>query len=354
MKRSAGYLIAAILILSMLSIVTSKGSSQSSRRRTGSDETTTTTTTIIEESFGQNDRDSQSTSASRTRTRSSTTSSTTTTTTVRERRHTDNESSGSRTERRTSASRVFNSGSRYEEIRSVREELFDFLRRPEGLSVSVGYSRMGYGNYFDWQMTETNDIDTLLFHNAEFMNGFQLGFALGNSFINLRISPYMPGTPNLLYLEAETGVWFLGNNQIPRTGFFYKVGFIFFGSLLSFKEPLITASQINVYDSTIITRFNNGLGMTYVASTLPSAIGFNILDIVRVEMGAYIRLGVILPVQFVLGIGIIGPNVTINFIPGKLSAYLNWRPFKIYNSGEQNYSLFYDMTAMDIGLTYHF
>lgn len=242
----------------------------------------------------------------------------------------------------------------WEEEKSVEVQVKDFIKNPAGLGLKVGFSRLGYSDI--WGLLSpwnTNNFEKLLLERAGRMSAIQLGFELGHSYVNLRISTYFPGTTDILYIEAETGVWEKTLDEYKR-GLFYNIGVQFTGSLISFKTPLIDPANITNYSPTLVEQFNSGIGIAYVASGIPSTFGVNILDRVYITLGAYIRLGVILPYHLVMSAGILGPDLDVVIIPDKLNAYLHMSLFKAHNSTEHDFPFMFGTAFIEGGLTYYF
>lgn len=218
---------------------------------------------------------------------------------------------------------------------SIRWRVWLFMKNPKGLEVDLGYGVMMYRNLMlETAYKDLSAIDKLLYDANIELQYFRFGVEIGHSFVTGRISPNMPGSTNLFYMEVESGVWLYNRRELKK-GLTANSGFYFFGSVLSFSEPIIDPADVKNYNPFDVQAFNSGLGMAIVGSAIPATLDLNIANIVYVSIGAYLKLSIVLPYYVNLVYGIIGPDIKIFVVPNKLAIYFNMRPYR--NTEDMSY-----------------
>lgn len=236
---------------------------------------------------------------------------------------------------------------RADDENELRRNVFKFVMDgADGLYITAGY---GQANYVDMFLAQTNtisnDLDDLLYRNANNVQFIHLGLELGKSFVDLRVAPYISPATNILFIEAESGAWIIGPKKRKKKSVALDIGVVFFGSVITFQTPLISKTEVTNFLPSEVSKFNSGIGLVNVGIGVPIIIAFNFGKIVHINFGVYGRMGVALPYTDVfhsltLSYGIIGPNVEIMIIPKKLGLYFHLKPYKSC----------YDMTYWEAGL----
>jgi hypothetical protein len=244
--------------------------------------------------------------------------------------------------------------------KDVREMVFDFMKNPKGLTLSAGYSSMGFANYSSF-LDETekvpHQIDAMLKEQMSHLNGFLIGLELDHSFVDIRFSPNLIPTPNILYIQVDTGVFVLNREEKYRDIVYINSGVYFSGTLVSFTAPMFPPSAATNLRPMFVDMFNTGIGITHVSTTVPAIFGLAIGKFIMIEAGAYFNLGVLLPYYFTLDIGFLG-NIEIEIIPDNLRIFMNTKFAKLENftrlRDDDSYPIFYDNTFIDVGIGYQF
>ncbi|NPV00128.1 MAG: hypothetical protein HPY53_01985 [Brevinematales bacterium] len=245
--------------------------------------------------------------------------------------------------------------------KDVREKVFDFLKNPKGLTITAGYSSMGFSSFYsflDDSEKIPHQIDTMLENAMGHLNGFCLGLELDHSFVDIRFSPNMGLTPNVLFVQVDTGVYILNRDEKYKSTVYINSGVYFSGTLVAFASPMFAPSSVTNLRPMYVDMFNTGIGITHVSTTVPAILGLAIANTVMIEAGAYFNLGVLLPYYFTLDIGLLA-NIEIEIIPDMLRLYMKTKFVKFKNmvareGHEDNYPIFYDNAFFDLGIGYEF
>ncbi|OHD60173.1 MAG: hypothetical protein A2014_12395 [Spirochaetes bacterium GWF1_49_6] len=248
-----------------------------------------------------------------------------------------------------------------ESQKDVREKVFDFLKNPKGLTLTAGYSSMGFSSFYSFlDDTEKipHQIDTMLENAMGHLNGFCVGLELDHSFVDIRFSPNMGLTPNVLFVQVDTGVFIMNREEKYKDTVYINSGVYFSGTLVSFTSPMFAPSYVTNLKPMYVDMFNTGIGITHVSTTVPAILGLAIADTVIIEAGAYFNLGVLLPYYFTLDLGLLA-NIEIEIIPETLRLYMKTKFAKFKNmvkreGHEDNYPIFYDNAFFDLGIGYQF
>jgi len=189
---------------------------------------------------------------------------------------------------------------------------------------------LGFG-YYSWadlnadtvEYSGSEDIRKLFPKNAENMWGFRFGFELGKSFVNLRVAPYIGA--DALYIEAETGVHMIDPTPARDEIFFARSTFYFWGSMLSFSRPVISAAQASQFSGDDIEHYNGGHGFTATGIATAFQIGLRIGPF-SIMGGFMASASVVLPDHPLAALGWLGPNIQFDAIPGSMSIFFEMRP----------------------------
>jgi len=210
-------------------------------------------------------------------------------------------------------------------VYGLSDQARDFLRNPTGLTLVLGFGHYSWYNIGEEhaKYTGTEDIRELFPENAESMWGFRVGFELGKSFVNLRFSPYIGS--GALYIEAETGIHLIDPLEMRKSPIFALSTLYFFGTMLSFEDPVIDVSKSNQYSEDDLSHYNNGSGFTSTGIAWSLQLGFRIGP-VSVSGGFLASASVVLPDHPLAGLGWLGPNFDVMVIPDSMSVYFEMRP----------------------------
>ncbi len=225
----------------------------------------------------------------------------------------------------SSSSRQYSRTSTTAKAYGLSDQARDFLRNPEGLTLVLGF---GYYSWADLnadtvEYSGSEDIRKLFPKHAENMWGFRFGFELGKSFVNLRVAPYIGA--DALYIEAETGVHMIDPVPVRDEIFFARSTFYFWGSMLSFSRPVISAAQAEHFSGDDIEHYNGGHGFTATGIATAFQIGLRIGPF-SIMGGFMASASVVLPDHPLAALGWLGPNIQFDAIPGSMSIFFEMRP----------------------------
>lgn len=226
---------------------------------------------------------------------------------------------------RASESRRGSSSAASKKVYGLSDQAMDFLRNPKGLTLVLGFGYYTWYNFGDdaRPYTASDDIRKLFPQNAEDMLGFRFGIELGKSFVNLRVAPYLGD--DALYIEAETGMHLFDPLMSKRESIFVQSTLYFWGSMLSFSQPVISAAQASQFSADDIEHYNGGHGFTATGIAFSLQLGFRIGP-VSVMGGFMASASVVLPDHPLAALGWLGPNVQVDVIPGSMSLFFEMRP----------------------------
>lgn len=207
----------------------------------------------------------------------------------------------------------------------LSDQARDFLRNPEGLTLVLGFGMYSWAdlNADTLSYSGTDDIRKLFAQHADNMLGFRFGFELGKSFVNLRVAPYIGA--DALYIEAETGLHLLDPRAMKSEVLFAQSTFYFWGSMLSFSRPVITAAQASQFSADDIEHYNGGNGFTATGIAVAFQIGLRIGPF-SIMGGFLASASVVLPDHPLAALGWLGPNIQFDVLPGSMSIFFEMRP----------------------------
>ncbi|OHD54028.1 MAG: hypothetical protein A2Y33_09925 [Spirochaetes bacterium GWF1_51_8] len=247
--------------------------------------------------------------------------------------------------------------------KDVREMIFQFLQNPKGLVLKAGYCNLGFGNYSSLlddtdAAKKLHPMDQLLMDKMNHLHGFFVGIELDHSFVDIRFSPNFNPTPDVLYIQVETGVMYLNREEKYSQIFYINGGVTFSGTIVSFSDPLITAANVTNFTPVFVDMLNTGVGITHVSTTIPASIGLAIGNVFMIEAGAFFNLGVMLPYYFTLDIGLTA-KLEIDVVPNQLRLYVDWKYAKMNNfilldERGNKYPIFFDTTFIQGGIGFQF
>ena len=196
---------------------------------------------------------------------------------------------------------------------------------PEGLTLVLGFGMYSWAdlNADTLSYSGTDDIRKLFAQHADNMLGFRFGFELGKSFVNLRVAPYIGA--DALYIEAETGLHLLDPRTMKSEVLFAQSTFYFWGSMLSFSRPVITAAQASQFSADDIEHYNGGNGFTATGIAVAFQIGLRIGPF-SIMGGFLASASVVLPDHPLAALGWLGPNIQFDVLPGSMSIFFEMRP----------------------------
>ncbi len=240
----------------------------------------------------------------------------------------------------------------WQENAGVRGQIWRFMKHPQGLEIDLGFSRSSFANIFFDNPTNTDAAQSLQdLRVADNMWGPKIGFRLGKAYLDIHFSPYW-GNTNALYIEATSGVWMWGDREGDNP-VYIKSGIFFYGSFLSFKDPVFNLFNISSYENQELSKINSGWGYVHLGLGMPVIIGVRIGNIplgdtlrlhrIDINLGVYARAGVLLPTHPSLSFGVLGPNLDI-FFREEFGLYLNLHSYK---TG-------YNTTQLDFGVRFKF
>ncbi|MBN1411958.1 MAG: hypothetical protein JW969_14010 [Spirochaetales bacterium] len=205
------------------------------------------------------------------------------------------------------------------------EVIGSLISDPEGLIITVG---MGMISFETIGMLLDQSVDDDVEGYSEYIRpkttslyGFRLGLEMGNSYVDVRLSPYMGNENDCLYIETTSGIWFFNEAE---DDFLFKAGISFYGNMLSFTQPLVNSYTSG--DSQNLLQMGGGLGIVHVGVSVNLLLGFSIGGF-TISLGGFAEMGAILPYGLMLDIGVLGPNVEFAFTDN-LIIYADMKPWK--------------------------
>lgn len=212
-----------------------------------------------------------------------------------------------------------------EDSPGTRGAVYRYLRRPSDLTLTFGLAYLSYfsliGNWYDTdEADQVADPVRQIAHRADGLGAWRLGFQVGRSYLDLRLSPRWGGTRDLVRIDdwndppTEIVLATYEPNQAfvleARTGYRYdtaaeedglELSLEFYGTYLTLQEPL----TLGTVTHNQALSFGAGTGFVQIGLGFPVSWGFAIpledlspwTRALELRAGLLPRLGVLVPFE---------------------------------------------------------